>query len=322
MVDISRRNGALELEATQPISVSVVICAYTEKRWDMLKSAVDSVLAQSYPVTELILSIDHNQELAKQCRKVWGDQSGAPHIPILILENKYEGRLGSARNTGVEQASGDIVAFLDDDAAADPDWLAFLMTPYQRADVVAVGGAPLPVFETRRPGWFPPQLDWVFGCYYDGLPSELSSVDRLIGASMSARREALEAIGGFHSDNHDDMDMCHRLAHERSHQVILMEPKAVVYHNVGAERVTWNYLWRRCFFVNKGKVKAFRDMGAAASMDADVKFVVGAVGRSTMQCVRDLRRGDVNGISRLAVLLAASLLAASGNVAGRFGRDR
>jgi glycosyltransferase involved in cell wall biosynthesis len=322
MVDMGRRNGALRLETAQPISVSVVICAYTEKRWEMLKNAVDSVLAQSYPVAELIVCIDHNVELAEKCRKFWGDQNDASPIPIIVLENKYEGRLGSARNTGVEQASGDIVAFLDDDAAADPDWLAFLMTPYQRTDVVAVGGAPLPVFETRRPEWFPPQLDWVFGCYYDGLPSELSSVDRLIGASMSARREALEAIGGFHSDNHDDMDMCHRLAHERSHQMILMEPKAVVYHNVGAERVTWNYLWRRCFFVNKGKVKAFRDMGAAASIDADVKFVVGAVRRSAVQCVRDLRRGDVNGISRLAVLLAALLFAASGNVAGRFGRDR
>jgi cellulose synthase/poly-beta-1,6-N-acetylglucosamine synthase-like glycosyltransferase len=284
----------------------------------MLKSAVESALSQSYPVTEVIVCIDHNMEMAERCRKIWDHQDDPSPIPIIILENKYEGRLGSARNTGVERATGDVVAFLDDDATADPDWLTFLMAPYQREEVVAVGGAPLPVFETSRPAWFPPQLDWVFGCYYDGLPSELSPVHRLIGASMSARREALNAIGGFHSDNHDDMDMCHRLAHERGHQTILMEPRAIVYHNVGAERVTWSYLWRRSFFVNKGKIKAFRDMGAAASMDADVKFVIGSIKRSTVQCLRDLRHGDINGVSRLAVLLAASLLAASGNLAGRF----
>ncbi len=134
---------------------------------------------------------------------------------------------------------------------------------------------------------------------------------------MSARRDALDAIGGFHSDNHDDMDMCLRLAHQRGRESIVMEPRAVVYHNVGAERVTWNYLWRRCFFVNKGKVKAFRDMGSAASMKADVKFVTGAIRRSAVQCVRDLMRGDVKGLSRLTVLVVSLLLAASGNIAGQ-----
>ena len=99
-----------------------------------------------------------------------------------------------------------------------------------------------------------------------------------------------------------------------------MEPRAIVYHHVGAERVTWSYLWRRCFFVNKGKVKAFRNMGAAASMDADVKFAMRAIRRSAAQCLRDLRRGDGHGITRLAVLLASLLLAAGGNVAGRFDR--
>src|SRR5450755_4188400 len=123
MVDMGRRNGVLGLETARPTSVSVVICAYTEKRWEMLKDAVDSVLAQSYPVAEVIVCIDHNVELAEKCREEWGDKSDPSSIPLIVLENKYEGRLGSARNTGVERASGDIVAFLDDDAAADRDWL-------------------------------------------------------------------------------------------------------------------------------------------------------------------------------------------------------
>ncbi len=287
----------------------------------MLVAAMDSVLAQSYPVAELILCIDHNPEMAERCRRLWGDREDAA-IPTFVLENKYEGRLGSARNTGVEQASSEIVAFLDDDAAADRDWLKFLVAPYEQRDVVAVGGAPLPVFETSRPAWFPPQLDWVFGCYYDGLPTQLGPADRLIGASMSARREALGAIGGFHSDNHDDMDMCHRLAHREGPHSIVMDPRAVVYHNVVAERVTWNYLWRRCFFVNKGKVKAFANMGAAANMDADVKFAVRSLWRNLRQGACDLTKGDFNGVSRFAVLVAALALATSGNIAGRFAERK
>jgi glycosyltransferase involved in cell wall biosynthesis len=302
------------------LSVSVVICAYTAQRWHMLGEAVASVRNQSQPAAELIVCVDHNPELAERCRRAWGNPSGDRTPPITVLENKYEGRLGSARNTGYEVATGDIIAFLDDDAVADVDWLKYLINPYQEPDVVAVGGAPLPVFETARPPWFPPQLDWVFGCYYQGLPTELAPVDRLIGASMSARREALVQIGGFHSDNHDDMDMCHRLAHELPDQTILMEPRAIVCHNVVAERVTWRYLWRRCFFVNRGKVKAFDDMGSAASMKADVEFVARSLRRSAVDCGHDLRRGDVYGIARLAVLIVSVALAAAGNLAGRLGR--
>ncbi len=257
------------------------------------------------------------QNLTQRCRAKWGVSGGTSTTPITVLQNKYDGRLGSARNTAVESTSGEIVAFLDDDAAAHVDWLKFLVDPYRRTEVVAVGGAPLPVFETYRPSWFPPQLDWVFGCYYAGLPHELSSVKRLIGASMSVRRGALESIGGFHSDDHDDMDMCHRLLAQGTGQLLLMEPRAIVYHHVGAERVRWGYLWRRCFFVNMGKVRAFRNMGAAANMDADVTFVLRSLRQSAWQSMRDLFRGDARGLSRFAVLVIAVALAAAGNVAGR-----
>src|SRR5664280_3464728 len=307
---------AIDSDPTSELTVSVVICAYTERRWQMLSESISSVRRQSLRPIELIVCIDHNQMLADKCRDEWRHDQDS-QLPVVVLENKFDGRLGSARNTGVEYASSDIVAFLDDDAAADPDWLRFLVDPYRHSDVVAVGGAPLPVFETRRPVWFPPQLDWVFGCYYQGLPSELAPVNRLIGASMSARRDALLEIGGFHSDNHDDMDMCHRLADQRPSQRLLMEPRAIVYHNVVAERVTWSYLWRRCFFVNKGKVKAFDDMGSAASMKADIEFVAKSLGQCALDGFSDLARGDITGIARFGVLLVSVFLAAAGNVAGR-----
>ena len=83
---------------------------------------------------------------------------------------------------------------------------------------------------------------------------------RLIGANMSVRRAALHQIGGFHSDNHDDMDMCHRLMNTRPADQIVYEPMAQVHHHVPRSRTTWSYFWRRCFVVNKGKVEAFRQM--------------------------------------------------------------
>ena len=252
--------------------VSVVICTYTPDRWEQLCAAVDSVLAQTCPPRELFVTVDHNPELFETCRRQWGGRPPAGGVPIRIVENRYAGHLGAARTTASELATGTVIAFLDDDAAAEPDWLAHMVPPFDDPTVVAVGGRPLPVFSTARPRWFPPEYDWVFGCAYVGLPTSPAPILRVIGASMAVRRSDLAAIGYFHSDDHDDMDMCHRLLHRWPGGTILFEPDAVVHHHVPPGRVTWSYFWRRCFHVNRGKAAAFREMGAAGSLAAERRF--------------------------------------------------
>ena len=69
------------------------------------------------------------------------------------------------------------------------------------------------------------------------------------------------------------MDMCHRLKHLRSTDQLIYEPKALVRHYVPSARTTWGYFGRRCFFVNRGKVEAFRQMEGASNLSADVGFV-------------------------------------------------
>ena len=59
---------------------------------------------------------------------------------------------------------------------------------------------------------------------------------------MSAQRSAHERIDGFHSDDHDDMDVYDRLLHEFPDEFVLLEPRAIVHRDVVGERVTWNYL--------------------------------------------------------------------------------
>ena len=172
-----------------------------------------------------------------------------------------------------------------------PTWLERLIPPYDDPSVVAVGGAPLPEFERSRPQWFPFEFDWVFGCAYAGLPERQAPVLRLIGANMSVRRSALTEIGGFHSDNHDDMDMCHRLKHHRPSDQLVYEPMAQVQHFVPAVRTTWGYFWRRCFFVNKGKVEALRQMEEAGNLSADVSFVGRALSRGVSKGLRQAAAG-------------------------------
>ena len=303
---------------TEPaLTVSVVICAYTEDRWPLLLRSVSSVEHQTRVPAEIIVCVDHNDSLVERCRRQSAHAAVISSIPVVVLANKYPGRLGSARNSAAEVARGDIVAFLDDDAWADPDWLDRLLLPYGNERVVAVGGAPLPEFERARPGWFPFEFDWVFGSAYSGLPEVQAPLARLIGANMSVRRLALADIGGFHSDNHDDMDMCHRLMHLRPAEQIVYEPRARVHHFVPAARTTWGYFWRRCFFVNSGKVEAFHQMEGAANLSSDIGFVGRALSRGVSRGLREAFHGDLWGAARAASILAGIVLAGAGHVAGQ-----
>lgn len=305
-------------DASAPAShpaVSVIICAYTEDRWQQLQKSVASAEAQTSPPIEIIVCIDHNEELLRKSEEHFGKGRAAGLIPLIVLANKYEGHLGSARNTAAEHASGEVLAFLDDDAAAAADWLDRLIAPYADERVGAVGGAPLPVFEAGRPRWFPQEFDWVFGCAYRGLPSARAPLAHLIGANMSARRSALREVGGFHSDDHDDMDMCHRIAHAQ-HRV-LYEPRAVVHHFVPATRTTWRYFWRRCYFVNRGKVEAFANMREAAGLGAELAFVTRTLTTGVLAEVRQVMRGDLYGLARAGAMIAGITLAGLGHVSGQ-----
>jgi glucosyl-dolichyl phosphate glucuronosyltransferase len=298
-----------------PPTVSVIICAYTEDRWPLLGDCVASVEAQTSPPIEIILCIDHNDELLRRSEQhfVWGRPVGA--IPLTVVANKYDGHLGSARNTAAEIASGELLAFLDDDAAAAADWLEHLVDPYNHPGVAAVGGAPLPVFEEQRPRWFPREFDWVFGCAYSGLPSTRAQLAHLIGANMSVRRSALQEIGGFHSDNHDDMDMCLRLAFAQYD--VLYEPLAAVSHFVPATRTTWHYFWRRCYFVNLGKVEAFANMQGAADLGAERAFVRRIITTGIPDGMRQSFRGDLYGLLRVSAMMSGVVLAGLGHLAGK-----
>ena len=296
-------------------TVSVIICAYTEDRWRQLKSSVTSVEAQTIPPHEIIICIDHNEELLRKSEEYFESGRPAGAIPLMVIANKYNGRLGSARNTAAEFASGEVLAFLDDDAAAATDWLERLISPYHDEQVGAVGGAPLPAFEAKRPRWFPYEFDWVFGCAYRGLPSARTPLVHLIGANMSARRSILQEIGGFHSDNHDDMDMCHRIAFARYQ--VLYEPLAIVRHFVPADRTTWRYFWRRCYFVNRGKVEAFANMREAAHLGAELAFVRRILTAGILAEIRRVIQGDLYGLARTGAMIAGIVLAGLGHLSGK-----
>ena len=312
-------------------TVSVVIPAHTMKRWPLVVKAVESARRQTVSPEEVVLCIDNNPELLARAREQW-PTAGAG---VRVMANRFSGHVdgwqvhakahgaarrfgaGSARNCAVETVASDIVAFLDDDAWAEPEWLENLLTVYERFPVAAVGGPPLPDYETGRPVWFPSSFDWVFGCAYEGLPESTAPLRHLIGANMSVRRDAFVALSGFQSVDFDDLDLCMRLAARFGTESLYYEPRAVVHHYVPAERVSWRYFYRRCYFVNREKVQTFRDMGSAANLAAELEFVWRAL---TRYCVTDLRRGvagEPGAFRAVGATIAGIALAGLGNLRGR-----
>ncbi|HYP45990.1 MAG TPA: glycosyltransferase [Propionibacteriaceae bacterium] len=300
----------------RPLTVDVVICTYTDARWELLCRAVASVQQQTAPVNAILLCVDHNDDLYERCLRQWPADGQRQTPAVRVLRNRFDGRLGSARNTAVERADASIIAFLDDDAQAEPTWVATLLEVFRQPAAVAVGGAPLPSFETSRPGWFPPEFDWVFGCHYRGLPESLAPVRHLIGASMAVRTEALRSVGGFHSDDHDDMDLSHRIAGAFGAASVLYEPRARISHFVPAQRVTWTYFWRRCYTINRSKVRAFSDMEEAGNLGAELAFARAMVGTVISRLFGGLR-GKPDLLGQAGAIIAGLAVAAIGHARGR-----
>ena len=185
-------------------TATVVVCVYTEKRWDDIVAAVESVAAQDVAPVETLVVVDHNPALLERAQAELPD--------VRVLANAHVQGLSGARNTAIAEAKGDVVVFLDDDARARPGWLAALLEPYEDATVQAVGGVAHPRWPTwpnggRRPNVLPGahptdgdatgELDWIVGCTYTGQPTERAEVRNLMGCNMSFRREVFERIGGF-----------------------------------------------------------------------------------------------------------------------------
>jgi len=149
-------------------TISVVICVYTEDRWDDIVAAVESVRRQSRAAMETIVVVDHNERLLDRVRT---------SLPDVIVTYNHESQgLSGARNSGLAIAHGDVIAFLDDDATASPDWLAWLDGALDDPRVLGAGGYVEPNWVSSRPAWFPEEFLWTVGCSYRGLPRSTAYV--------------------------------------------------------------------------------------------------------------------------------------------------
>ncbi|MET8222653.1 glycosyltransferase family 2 protein [Streptomyces sp. NPDC005301] len=284
-------NSALPTGRTVP-TLSVVICAYTLDRWDDLRAAIGSVLVQDPPADEVVLVVDHNQDLLERAAR---ELSG-----VRVVRNQRRRGLSGGRNTGVAVSGAEVVAFLDDDATAEPGWTGRLLAPYGDPRVMGVGGFVRPRWASRRPVWFPPEFDWVVGCSYRGQPRQAARVRNFIGANMSFRRRELIAVGGFLDAlgrvgsrpvaSCDETDLCLRIAARSPQAVLMYEPAAEVRHRVPESRASWAYFRNRCYIEGLSKALVARRCGSGPALASERAYVRSTIPRALARNLTGIRR--------------------------------
>jgi GT2 family glycosyltransferase len=207
--------------------VSVVVCTYDGAR--TIRECLGGLAALEYPNVEILViddgSTDETAEIVRE-------------FDVRLVQTENRG-LSAARNLGLELATGEIVAYLDDDAYPDPHWLHYVAYAFRTEEFVAVGGPNLP----------PPGEDWVAEAVANapGGPTHVLLSDReaehIPGCNMAFRTAALRSLGGFDPQFRsagDDVDICWRI--QRAGWKVGFHPAALVWHH---RRKTVRAYWKQ-----------------------------------------------------------------------------
>ena len=299
-------------------TISVVICAYTEARWDDLVAAVVSCQTQVRPAHEIVVVIDHNPALFERVAR---DLTG-----VILTENIEQRGLSGARNSGLRVATGEVVAFIDDDAFADVHWLEALASGYEDPTVMACGGTIDPLWEGGRPAWFPLEFDWVVGCTYLGMPRSRAAVRNLIGCNMSFRMAVFDEIGGFaHGVGRlgtrplggEETEICIRARQRWPNRTISFEPSAIVHHRVPATRTTIGYFRSRCYAEGLSKAMVARLVGGGDALSTERGYAVRVLGGGVLRELwRAVRHGQLAAVERAAAIAFGLVVTTVGFIAG------
>ncbi|MFW0786031.1 glycosyltransferase family 2 protein [Gordonia sp. CPCC 206044] len=279
--------------------VSVVVCAYTHRRWNDICAAITSVVKQDELPAELIVVTDHNDELGDDLRDFV--RRVQPTTPVRVIANSGPRGLSGARNTGVVAAEAAVVAFLDDDAVADPGWLGHMVARYDNPAVRGVGGGARPRWPGgARPAWFPAEFDWVVGCSYPGQPEQAGPVRNFIGANMSLRRDDILAAGGFHTGlgrvgriplGCEETELCIAIAQLYAGTRMIYDPQMSVSHRVTDDRIEPRYFFRRCHAEGISKAAVSGLVGSADGLSSERTYTARVLPRGLVYRMWGLIRG-------------------------------
>jgi GT2 family glycosyltransferase len=301
------------------LDVSVIICAYTEDRWNDLCAAVATMQRQRRPPREIIVIVDHNTRLFTRL------QAAMPNVRV--LQNAEPQGLSGGRNTGIAQAQGALLAFIDDDVIiVEPDWLEMLVACFAEPHVLGAGGFIAPLWPHKPPVWFPHEFSWVIGCTYLTRPLQPVAVRNLFGGCMCIRREVFAAIGGFRNGigragklpvGCEETELCIRARQHWPDRIFLWQPRAVIHHRVTPQRTSWRYYFSRCYAEGLSKAAISTYVGTKDGLASERSYVFRMLPAGIVRGVQDgILHHDLSGFLRASAIVAGLCTTTLGYLAG------
>lgn len=243
--------------------ITVVLCTYN--RSELLSKALNSVAGQMLPrsIEWEVLVVDNNstdrtpEVVADFCRQYPGR--------FRYLFEPQPG-LSRARNAGIQAATGDILAFMDDDVTVETTWLQNLTEAMQNGDWAGAGGRVLPTWSSSPPRWLSVKGRYALAPFalFDVGSEAGPLAEPPFGANMAFRKAMFEKYGAFRIDlgrcpgslmSNEDTEFGRRLLTAGEH--LYYEPSAVVYHPVPENRLQKKYLLAWWFDKGRADIRQF-----------------------------------------------------------------
>lgn len=284
-------------------------------------AAIDSALNQTATPHEVIVSVDNNPQLADEL---------ASSLPssVVIVRNQGEPGESATRNVGIAKATGDIVAFLDDDAVAELDWLEKLLELFLNAEVMVAGGQSLPSWESgRAPRWFPTEYEFIIGCtgHLGLMITETREIRNPAGSNMAVRREAFDKLGGWKRElgrgqvktGGGEAELCLRIKGAFPHSLVLHEPSAIVHHKVPRERATLRYVLPYAYHegIVRAKLRKYALQYTERPLEGEGVYLRRLIDTAIPRRLKQFYRPA--SLAQLGVIVANTGLVALGYIRGR-----
>ena len=304
------------------ILLSIIITSYNQRKFLDLKELIESIIIQGdLNSIELLMIIEHDITLYEHLKNFMSIH-GSVDFRLLFFE-QLSG-MSEARNIGAQVASGEYLAFLDDDVVLNQGWLvAFLSSAKQ--DWIVFTGPSDPLWIDHELSWVPLELSWIIGSTRWFQSSQIVSIRNAWGNNMVVHRKEFLEIGGFSrmfglnnasrrkwvDPPSEDVDLSLRLRIKYGKMVTYV-PALSVKHKVSARKMSWKFVIQRAYSVGYQRFmmkKIYPSIPETLSPERDVVERMILLWPKT---ISRFFRSPKNAMSALTILFLVSLFSIMG----------
>ncbi|MEA2043409.1 MAG: glycosyltransferase [Bacteroidota bacterium] len=238
--------------------ISVIVCTYN--RGDYVPGVLNSISGQNFPLSDyeiVFVNNNSNDSTAENCQQ-FGDKN--PEVNFKYFVEKKQG-LSHARNRGIKESEGEILAFIDDDALAHADYLLYMRKFFENSSYSAGGGKIYPKYESRRPRWMSRFLEPVMSVI--DLGNEVKNFPKNkfpIGANMMFRKKVFDRVGYFDTElgrtgknmlGGEEKDLFFKM--RAQNMTVGYVPDVVVSHIIPDERLSRQFIKKQAKGIGKSE---------------------------------------------------------------------